>query len=162
MRWHCPSVSRPRKRGTRTGLFGLPVFGKPARASKSHRMNQEDEVYINLFYPTRIIKTVRERNMEENLKGPGINLIRKVARELYEKEDEETRAIVRAKLASLKKVEESDEEEEELEAGSPTPGQYQESVCRLLLTSQACADCIAEPSTHSHHTSKISYRRLHD
>lgn len=110
---------------------------KSRRVSKSRRVNQEDEIYINLFYSTRIVETVRQRIASQNLKGPAINLIRAVARELYEKEDDKTRAIVKAKLAGLKMGEESDdeeeEEEEEREDAPLTPQQYQESVRHLLI-----------------------------
>lgn len=130
MRWHCPSVPRPIRRikGPRIGLFGLPVFGKPVRTSKSQRVNQEDEVYINLFYPTRISKTAQDRIASQNIKGPAINVIRAVARELYEKEDEGTRAVVKAKLASLKQeemTEEVSDDEAEGEDAPLTPQQYQ-------------------------------------
>lgn len=106
------------------------MFGKPAHASKTQRVNQEDEVYINLFYQTRICKAAQDRITSQNIKGPAINVIRAVARELYEKEDEGTRAVVKAQLASLKKEEKAeevsdDEAEGEGEDAPLTPAQYQ-------------------------------------
>lgn len=134
LQWHCPPIPRAprRKKGSATGPLGLPVFGQSAAAHKPHRVNQEDEMYIKLFYPTRIIQNVRERLKQEALTGPAVNLIRKVAREMYEKEDSETQAKVRSALAA-QRVENAEESEEEVAVDdTPTPQQYQEYVRHIL------------------------------
>ncbi|KZP30675.1 hypothetical protein FIBSPDRAFT_883815 [Athelia psychrophila] len=130
LQWHCPPIPRAprRKKGSATGPLGLPVFGQSAAAHKPHRVNQEDEMYIKLFYPTRIIQNVRERLKQEELTGPAVNLIRKVAREMYEKEDSETQGKVKSALAA-QRAENAEESEEEVAVDdTPTPQQYQEAI----------------------------------
>lgn len=105
-------------------MFGLPVFGKPAAHPK--RLSQEDEIYISLFYPTRIIHKVRERIEQDNFKGPAVNLIRKIAREMYEEEDEETRSIVTAAVNAQRVGKAEEDEEGDEENDKPTPEQYQQ------------------------------------
>lgn len=129
MRWHSTPIARPGRRKKGSGVFGWPAFGKRGRTQKPHRVKQEIEIYFNLFYDTRIITTVRERLAQTGLTGPAINLIREVAREMYDKEDEQTRAAVAAEMAIQRQgndVDSEDDSEDLEEARTPTPEQYQE------------------------------------
>lgn len=97
MRWHCPAGPRAQRRKKKAGIFVLPTFGQ---ANKPHRINQETEVYINLYYTSRITPVFKERLAQHEHKGPAINLVRQVAREMYDNEDNITRGIVAAAIAS--------------------------------------------------------------
>ncbi|KZP09064.1 hypothetical protein FIBSPDRAFT_900780 [Athelia psychrophila] len=144
------SVARKRARKTRNlsrnakiqGRFiretqeekGIPSFailklGQPTTNNKSHRAPQETEGHIDLFYESRITPHVKQCAVDEDHKGPKINLIRQVARNIYEDESEETRAVVRAHLAA--QTEERDMATKALAevegALQPTPKQYQEA-----------------------------------
>lgn len=106
------------------GTFVLPTFGL---ASRPQRINQDTEVYINLYYASRIASLVKERLAQQNHKGPAINLVRQVAREMYDKEDVATRAAVAAEVVS--QAESKAREDEallEIQALGPTPQQYQQ------------------------------------
>lgn len=81
-----------------------------------------------MYYQSRIITHVERRAVEEDHHGPKINLIRQVAREMYEKGDEETRAVVLAHVVA--QAEKMNVEREAL-AGAEitehlTPQQYQQ------------------------------------
>lgn len=121
MRWNCPVSRAPRKKNG-AALLSLPAFGEPA--AKPQRARQETEVYITLFYKERILETVKQRTAQDGHTGPMINLIRTVARELYEKEDDATCATVVAKLATEAK--ERNAVEGSVHSLQPTPQQYQE------------------------------------
>lgn len=126
MRLHS-GPSKPRKTNPAV-LPAAPVFGHSAVHEKPHRAPQETEAYIHLYYPTRIITHVERRVIEEDHHGPKINVIRQVAREMYEKEDEETRAAVLAYVAA--EAEKTDMTQTALAeaevAENPTPQQYQQ------------------------------------
>ncbi|KAF7972342.1 hypothetical protein HWV62_18110 [Athelia sp. TMB] len=95
---HCadgPTSLRKKKKAT---LTILPALDSSATQDRPTRVNQETEVYLHLFRD-HIMSVVDKRAIEEDFKGPPINLIRQVARELYNDEDEETRALVAANLS---------------------------------------------------------------
>lgn len=126
MRLHC-GLAKPRK--TNPPVFtAAPSFGKSVVHDKAQRAPQETEAYIHLYYPSRLIEHVERRTIEEDHRGPKINLIRQVAREMYEKEDEETRAAVLAHVGA--EVEKQDAKKKALAeaeiAEHPTPQQYQQ------------------------------------
>lgn len=126
MRLHS-AVARPRKKDGAV-LPAVPAFGRLAVHGKAQRAAQETEGYIHLYYDSRLITHVERRTIETNHRGPQINLIRQVAREMYEKEDEETRAAVIAHLAAeaAKKTAEQKALAEAESAEHPTPEQYQQ------------------------------------
>lgn len=123
MRWHCPTSRAPRKKRS----TALSPWDFALQAGKPQRRLQESEAYIRLYYKTRIVSTVRERLDATNASKPMIDLIRKVAKELYDKEDDTTRTAVKAYIeeqavqAAAAALESGD-----LEAVEPTPEQYQE------------------------------------
>lgn len=97
MRWHCPAGPRAPRRKKAAAIFVLPTFGQ---VNKSRRINQETEVYINLYYTSRIAPVLKERLAQHEHKGPAINLVRQVARDMFDKENDVTRAAVAAEIAS--------------------------------------------------------------
>ncbi|KZP31900.1 hypothetical protein FIBSPDRAFT_944527 [Athelia psychrophila] len=130
MQWHCPPIPRAsrKKGGSAPGMFGLPVFRHPA--VHPTRLNQEDEIYISLFYPTRIIHKVREHIEKDEFKGPAVNIIRQIARQMLEVEDEETRGIVTAAMDAQRvaHAEEDKDKEGNKKDDKPTPEQYQKAI----------------------------------
>ncbi|KAF7982380.1 hypothetical protein HWV62_28459 [Athelia sp. TMB] len=88
---------RKRKKKKKATIAILPALDASAAPGRPSRINQEDEVYLHLFRD-RIMPSVEKRIIDEDIKGPPINIIRQVARELYKDEDEQTRAMVAAEL----------------------------------------------------------------
>lgn len=125
MRNHAAPAKSRKKNGTLASA--LPVFGQPNVKDKPCHTPQETEGYIDLFYDSRIAPRVQHCAADGH-KGPYINLIRQVARDMYTDEDEETRAAVRAHLAA--QTEEREAETKALAeaegASQPTPQQYQQ------------------------------------
>lgn len=102
------------------------TFGQ-STADKSGRAPQETEIYLKLYNDTRISHRVKQRALELNHKGPMINIIRDVTREMWEDEDDETRDLVAKELAvQLKLREDEQEAAAEMDGQDPTPQQYQE------------------------------------
>lgn len=81
MRWHCPSTQGPRKKKGSTPPSPW-FFADPA--NKLCRRLQETEAYIHLYYEQHIVQPLRAQVTHTDIKGPMINLIRKVAKDLYE------------------------------------------------------------------------------
>lgn len=81
------------------------------------------EAYIHLFYKERIVEQIHAQVTETDAKGPMINLIRKVAKDLYDKEDQPTRDAVNAYIQSQAAAA---SDNADLEIVEPTPEQYQE------------------------------------
>lgn len=128
---HCadgPTALRKKKKAT---IAILPALDAGATLDRPSRVNQEDEVYLHLFRD-RIMPTVEERITDEDFKGPPINIIRQVARELYENEDEQTRATVAAELGLQTERKALDQEKKKTAALNATeqkprmPQDYQE------------------------------------
>ncbi|KZP04770.1 hypothetical protein FIBSPDRAFT_967837 [Athelia psychrophila] len=122
MRGHCGNKAT-RKKNVVASSSTLPTLGG---VTKPHRLPQETEAYMNLFYDDRIAAEVQARITDQS--GPKINVVRKVAQEMYEKEDAETRAAVAALIAS--RAEEMVNGAEDL-GKEPTPQQYQECIDAL-------------------------------
>lgn len=120
MRWHCPTTRAPRKKKGSTPPSPW-FFDDPT--NKPHRRLQETEAYIHLYYKERIVEPLRAEVADTDIKGPMINLIRKVAKDLYEKEDEPTRMAVAAYIETQAAA---TSESADLEQVEPTPEQYQE------------------------------------
>lgn len=120
MRSNCATTQPRKKKGALA--FALPAFGQATSNDKPHCAPQETEGYIDLFYDSRVAPRVNQHAAEEGHKGPQINLIRAVALDMYEDEDEETHAAVRAHLAA--QLEERNTEAKG--AQQPTPQQYQQ------------------------------------
>lgn len=129
MRWHVPTKPARKKRtnSARTSIFSGP-------SSASRRRHQITEIYSKLYYKERILPSVRERVEElgENA-GQMISIIRDVTAKLYETEDEEIKAVVEARMAELKALNSTDNEE--AEDASRTPQQYQELVVQDPMSS---------------------------
>lgn len=121
MRWHCPTSRAPRKKKTVLSPWDFAL-----QAAKPQRRLQETEAYIRLHYKTRIVSTVRERLNASNASKPMIDLIRKVAKELYDKEDEATRTAVKVYVEDQAAQAAAAFESADLEVVNPTPEQYQE------------------------------------
>ena len=104
-------------------------------------------MYSKLYYGDRVLPVVRERLAAgPDLEGPLIKFIKDITRELFAKEDDETKAIVAKKWAVLK---DSPGDDEESGGGGEgplqrTPEQYQRYVrmhyfvC-TILTSDVCS-----------------------
>ncbi|KAF7977624.1 hypothetical protein HWV62_3022 [Athelia sp. TMB] len=121
MRWHSGATRAPR---TKKGGEPLSLWFVADAAIKPRRRLQETEAYIRLHYKERIIQVVNERVAAVAVKGPMINLIRQVAKELYELEDDETRVAVKAYItAHAEKL-----QAEAPEPVDPTPEQYQDAI----------------------------------
>lgn len=107
----------------------MPALGKSGKKKGPGRVSQLTEIYINLYYPTRMLPIVNKRLEDVTFTGRSIDLIRQVAREMYAEEDEETRAAVEAVRATQQQgmVENADDEDLEGE-GEPTPQEYQQYV----------------------------------
>ncbi|KZP20051.1 hypothetical protein FIBSPDRAFT_954897 [Athelia psychrophila] len=101
MRWHCPSTQGPHKKKGSTPPSPW-FFADPA--NKLCRRLQETEAYIHLYYEQHIVQPLRAQVTHTDIKGPMINLIRKVAKDLYD--------------ADLEQVE-------------PTPEQYRDAIKML-------------------------------
>lgn len=69
--------------------------------TKPHHCLQSTEVYIRLYYDSQTMEPVRRRITNTDLKGPMIHLIQKVAKEMYEAEDAETRDTVEAYIEKI-------------------------------------------------------------
>ena len=93
----------------------LSIFGAPTK----HRRLQEAEVYLKLYYESRIEPVVREHLKTSDSDVTSLSIIRKVTKEVWEGEDAETQAEVVAKVA---KVQEAAIEPDK----GRTPQQYQE------------------------------------
>lgn len=93
---HCATGSAAKRKAQR--LLTAPVLTENFAPEKSTRINQADEAYLHLFHD-RVMPIVEQRALDENLKVPYVNLMRRVARECFQAEDEETRAAVAAELA---------------------------------------------------------------
>ncbi|KAF7965470.1 hypothetical protein HWV62_43299 [Athelia sp. TMB] len=128
MRWHS-EPARPGRRRKGSGFFGMPALGKSGKKKGPGRVSQLTEIYINLYYPTRMLPIVNKRLEDVTFTGRSIDLIRQVAREMYAEEDEETRAAVEAVRATQQQgmVENADDEDSEGE-GEPTPQEYQHAI----------------------------------
>ena len=119
MRWHCPTTRAPRKK--KGNAPSSPwFFAGPA--AKPHHHLQETEGYIHLYYKSRMVEPLHAQ-VTVNSTAPMISLIHQVARDLYQTEDDETRAAVKAYIdtkaaAAL--------ESTDLDAVEPTPELYQE------------------------------------
>lgn len=120
IRWHCPSSRAPRKK---KGPVPASPWFFANLAAKPRRRLQETEAYIHLFYKERIVEQIRAQVTETDAKGPMINLIRKVAKDLYDKEDQPTRDAVNAYIQSQAAAA---SDNADLEIVEPTPEQYQE------------------------------------
>lgn len=120
MRWHCATrVSRKKKGGSHyTSIFDVP-------SAKPHRRLQSTEAYIRLYYDSRIMEPVRQHIADTDLKGPMIHLIRKIAKEMYEAEDTETREAVEA---YIEKIAQEQLKDPTLDTVEPTPALYQQYV----------------------------------
>lgn len=94
--------------------------------TRQHRRLQEVELYSKLYYDDRIAPAVEHRMKACGEKGShSIHMIREVTRELYEGEDDEIKAAVKAKMASIEDASADDDPDD----GSPsprTPQQYHE------------------------------------
>ena len=128
---HCadgPTASRKKKKAT---IAVLPALDASVAQDRHTRVNQEDEAYLHLFHD-RVMSVVDERTVDEKFKGPPINLIRQIARELYKDEDEPTRAAVATELSLQAecKVQEQDKRKNTAlnaaEQKPRTPQEYQE------------------------------------
>ncbi|KAF7967634.1 hypothetical protein HWV62_33613 [Athelia sp. TMB] len=121
MRWHSGATRAPR---TKKGAEPLSLWFVADSAAKPRRRLQETEAYIHLHYKERILEVVNERVAAIAVKGPMINLIRQVAKELYEQEDDETRLAVKDFIkAHAEKL-----QSEAPETVDPTPEQYQDAI----------------------------------
>jgi CRISPR/Cas system-associated protein endoribonuclease Cas2 len=98
------------------------VFG--GSSLKSHRRLQETEVYSKLFYNDRIEDVVRERLKTAGPDVSAISVTKSVTKELFEGEDEETRAMVAAKVAEARDL----PIENNIDDLERTPKQYQRLV----------------------------------
>lgn len=116
MRWHVPTSRTSRKKSNATALS---AFGAP---SKARRCLQETEVYSKLYYNDRILPAVQRRlKTIKDHKGPIINVVKEVTKELWAVEEAEIRENVAAKMAE-QVLDEGDNE-----GDMPrTPQQYQE------------------------------------
>ncbi|KAF7986629.1 hypothetical protein HWV62_26438 [Athelia sp. TMB] len=123
MRWHCPSTRAPRKKGK--SAHSPWFFADPA--SKPRRRLQATEAYIHLYYHTRMVEPLRTL-VTVNSKAPMITLIREVAKDLYQKADEETRQAVADHIEAQAAAK---LESEGLELVDPTPEQYQDAIKML-------------------------------
>lgn len=118
MRGHAVTKASRKKTATASSST-LPTLGG---VTKPHRLPQPTEVYINLFHD-RIAPAVQARIAETGHTGPQINILRKVAQEMYEKEDAETLAAVAAVIASRAEAKLNGMADSDAE---PTAQQYQE------------------------------------
>ena len=119
MRNLAPSVKPKRKhRGKSTSTFDV------GQTTTRHRNYQDVEVYINLYYHTRIKPHVKARCETEKLTSVSIALIREVAMNRFSSEEEEILEAVeeeisrRAKAAAETLVDDMEAER--------TPEQYQQ------------------------------------
>jgi hypothetical protein len=86
-------------------------------------------MYSKLYYKDRIMPVVRTR-VEDGQKGPFIQVVKDVTKELFSVEDEEIKAEIAAKVAEQMLVQ---EDEEDGEGPERTPSQYQKYVvCSLF------------------------------
>ena len=115
MRWHVTTSRTPRKKANATSLS---IFGV---SSKSRRRLQDTEIYSKLYYKDRILPVVRQRlaSMEDH-KGPIIQIIREVTKDLWSEENAEIRAEVAAKMEEKLCEGKNDNED-----AQRTPQQYQ-------------------------------------
>lgn len=120
MRWHSGATRAPRKK---KGAEPVSLWFAASEASKPRRRLQETEAYIYLHYKDRIVDTVRAEMDKSEAKGPMINIIRQVAKDLYAQEDDETRTAVNAHIAAHAAAALA---KEQLETANPTPEEYQE------------------------------------
>jgi hypothetical protein len=92
--------------------------------TRQHRRLQEVELYSKLYYDDRIAPAVGDRIKACGKDGShSIQMIREVTRELYEGEEDEIKAAVRAKMASVGDA--SAEDDPDDDSPSPrTPQQY--------------------------------------
>lgn len=118
MRGHCGNKATRKKNATASSST-LPTLGG---VTKPRRLPQATEVYINLFHD-RITPAVQARIAETGHTGPQINILRKVAQEMYEEEDAETLAAVAAVIASCAEAKLNAKADSDAE---PTAQQYQE------------------------------------
>lgn len=126
MRLHSTAGKPRAKKGVLLPV--APTFGKPAVHEKPHRAPQETEGYIELYYHSRIATHVEQRAIEDGHHGPKINLIRQLAREMYAKEDEETREAVMVHVAAQAEKQHAKYKTlvEAEGAAHPTPEEYQQ------------------------------------
>lgn len=120
MRWHCPNSQAPRKK--KGAAPSSSLFDTHTAAVKPRRRLQNTEAYICLYYKQRILERVRAEVGRVD-GGPMINVIRKVAKELYDQEDDDTRNTVHTYIQEQAQAQ---LETLDLETLEPTPEQYQE------------------------------------
>jgi hypothetical protein len=117
MRWHVPLSRNSRKK---SNTSSLSIFGVPS--SKSRRRLQDTEIYSKLYYKDRILPVVRERlESIKDHKGPIIQIIREVTKDLWSNENPDIRAEVATKMEEQVLEQENGEED-----AQRTPQQYQE------------------------------------
>ena len=116
MRWHVPTSKNPRKK---SNTSSLSIFGVP---SKSRRRLQDTEIYSRLYYNDRILPVVCERLKSiKDHKGPIIQIIREVTKDLWSNENPDIRVEVATKMEEQVLEQENGEED-----AQRTPQQYQE------------------------------------
>lgn len=94
-----PAATAPKKKRGAAISKNAAVFGG---AQTKRRQHQEIEIYSKMYYTERVLPAVQERVLRDNHKGPQINLIREITRELYSKESPEIIAAVTTALAAAK------------------------------------------------------------
>lgn len=85
-----------------------------------------------MYYSERILPEVQARVQRDNHRGPQINLIRQVTRELYDKESPETISAVNAALASIKETDLNNVDN--ADGVARTPEEYQRRAILYCFT----------------------------